>query len=91
MEHATLLHHPVLPPPLPPPHVLTTTIAATAVASTTSAATGTPRAATIRATEEMKCFVMDRDTYRAILMGAIIKKRELYDQVRSPVVVQCAL
>jgi hypothetical protein len=39
----------------------------------------------------MKCFVMDRDTYRAILMGATIKKRELYDQVRSPVVVQCAL
>lgn len=42
---------------------------------------GTPRAATIRATEDMKCFAMDRDTYRAILMGATIKKREIYDAV----------
>lgn len=46
---------------------------------------GTARAATIRATTDMKCFAMDRDTYRAILMGATIKKRELYDSVLSKV------
>ena len=30
-------------------------------------------------------FAMDRDTYRAILMGATIKKRELYDAVLTNV------
>lgn len=46
---------------------------------------GTARAATIRATQDMKCFAMDRDTYRAILMGATIKKREMYETVLSAV------
>ncbi len=41
---------------------------------------GTPRAATIKAKTQTKLWAIDRDTYRRILMGTIIKKRKLYDE-----------
>lgn len=40
---------------------------------------GTPRAATIRAKTDCSLFGIDRDTYCRILMGATIKKREVYE------------
>jgi len=40
---------------------------------------GTPRAATIKATSEMRLWGMDRDTYRKILMESAMKKRKEYE------------
>lgn len=40
---------------------------------------GTPRAATIKASTEVKLWAIDRDTYRRILMGSTIRKRKLYE------------
>jgi len=46
---------------------------------------GTPRQATVRAREDVKLWGIDRDSYRRILMGSTIRKRELYDQFLSKV------
>ena len=46
---------------------------------------GTPRAATIKAKTQVKLWAIDRDTYRRILMGSIIRKRKLYDEFLSKV------
>eukprot|EP00041_Stephanoeca_diplocostata_P013149 m.227417 g.227417 ORF g.227417 m.227417 type:complete len:303 (-) comp19241_c0_seq2:143-1051(-) len=46
---------------------------------------GTPRAATVKATCDMTLYAMDRDTYRHILMGSVLKKRQLYDDVLKKV------
>eukprot|EP00755_Sulcionema_specki_P023097 Sspe_Gene.14131::Locus_4880_Transcript_6_10_Confidence_0.240_Length_1918::g.14131::m.14131/K04739/PRKAR; cAMP-dependent protein kinase regulator len=39
---------------------------------------GTPRAATVTAVSNVLCWVLDRDTYRGILLNAMLKKRERY-------------
>jgi cAMP-dependent protein kinase regulator len=46
---------------------------------------GTPRAATVKAKTTVKLWAIDRDTYRRILMGSIIRKRKLYEQFLSKV------
>ena len=46
---------------------------------------GTPRAATIKAKTQVKLWAIDRDTYRRILMGSIIRKRKLYDEFLTKV------
>jgi len=46
---------------------------------------GSPRAATIKAKEAMSLYAMDRDTYRYLLMGSVMKKRKLYEDVLSKV------
>lgn len=46
---------------------------------------GTPRAATIKATTDLKLWAIDRDTYRRILMGSTIKKRKMYEEFLSKV------
>lgn len=41
---------------------------------------GTPRAASIRVTsDECKCWTLDRDTYRYVVMGHTIRKRQMYN------------
>lgn len=42
---------------------------------------GSPRAATVRAVEAMTLYAMDRMTYRCLLMGSVMKKRTLYNEV----------
>lgn len=42
---------------------------------------GTPRAATVKASEKCRLWVIDRDTYRRILMGSTIRKRKLYESL----------
>eukprot|EP00047_Mylnosiga_fluctuans_P002525 m.224863 g.224863 ORF g.224863 m.224863 type:complete len:357 (-) comp11163_c0_seq1:82-1152(-) len=39
---------------------------------------GTPRAATVKAKTDVKLWAIDRDTYRRILMGSTIRKRQKY-------------
>uniref|UniRef100_A0A914E5H5 cAMP-dependent protein kinase regulatory subunit n=1 Tax=Acrobeloides nanus TaxID=290746 RepID=A0A914E5H5_9BILA len=47
---------------------------------------GTPRAATVVAkSEQVKLWAIDRQTYRAILMGSTMRKRKLYDEFLSKV------
>ncbi|XP_054160391.1 cAMP-dependent protein kinase regulatory subunit-like [Oppia nitens] len=46
---------------------------------------GTPRAATVKAKHIVKLWAIDRDTYRRILMGSIIRKRKLYEEFLSKV------
>lgn len=46
---------------------------------------GTPRAATIKASTDVKLWAIDRDTYRRILMGSTIRKRKLYESFLSKV------
>eukprot|EP00122_Pirum_gemmata_P007205 Pgem_evm1s6607 len=41
---------------------------------------GTPRAATIRAKEPVKCWSLDRDTYRQVVMGSTMRKRQMYNK-----------
>lgn len=40
---------------------------------------GTPRAATVRALGSVRCWCIDRDTYRRILLSQTIAKRNLYE------------
>lgn len=47
---------------------------------------GTPRAATVVAkSEDVKLWAIDRQSYRAILMGSTMRKRKLYDEFLSKV------
>lgn len=46
---------------------------------------GTPRAATVKAKTDMKLWVIDRDSYRRILMGSTIRKRKMYQELLSKV------
>uniref|UniRef100_A0A6A7FTI7 cAMP-dependent protein kinase regulatory subunit-like isoform X2 n=1 Tax=Hirondellea gigas TaxID=1518452 RepID=A0A6A7FTI7_9CRUS len=46
---------------------------------------GTPRQATVTARLETKLWGIDRDSYRRILMGSTIRKREMYDLLLSKV------
>uniref|UniRef100_A0A915BB82 cAMP-dependent protein kinase regulatory subunit n=1 Tax=Parascaris univalens TaxID=6257 RepID=A0A915BB82_PARUN len=47
---------------------------------------GTPRAATVIAKSDVvKCWAIDRITYRQILMGSTMRKRKLYDEFLSKV------
>lgn len=46
---------------------------------------GTPRAATVKAKNQVKLWGIDRDSYRRILMGSTIRKRKLYDEFLSKV------
>ena len=46
---------------------------------------GTPRAATIKASTEVKLWGIDRDSYRRILMGSTIRKRKMYEEFLSKV------
>jgi len=39
---------------------------------------GTPRAATIKAKTDVTLWAIDRDTYRRILMGSVMRRRQLY-------------
>jgi CRP-like cAMP-binding protein len=41
---------------------------------------GTPRAATIKASTEVKLWGIDRDSYRRILMGSTIRKRKMNEE-----------
>jgi cAMP-dependent protein kinase regulator len=45
----------------------------------------TPRKATVKAKTTVKSWAIDRDTYRRILMGSIIRKRKLYEEFLSKV------
>jgi len=40
---------------------------------------GTPRAATIQAKTDVVLWAIDRDTYRRILMGSVMRRRQLYE------------
>ena len=46
---------------------------------------GTPRAATIKASTDVKLWGIDRDSYRRILMGSTIRKRKMYEEFLSKV------
>ena len=46
---------------------------------------GTPRQATVKARLDIKLWGIDRDSYRRILMGSTIRKRDMYDQFLSKV------
>ncbi|XP_037094004.1 cAMP-dependent protein kinase type I regulatory subunit-like [Pollicipes pollicipes] len=46
---------------------------------------GTPRAATVKASSDIKLWAIDRDTYRRILMGSTIRKRKMYEEFLSKV------
>ena len=47
---------------------------------------GTPRAATVKATNtDVKLWGIDRDSYRRILMGSTMRKRKLYEEFLSKV------
>lgn len=51
---------------------------------------GTPRAATVVAKSDVvKCWAIDRITYRQILMGSTMRKRKLYDEFLSKVQILC--
>ncbi|CAE1297534.1 PRKAR [Acanthosepion pharaonis] len=41
---------------------------------------GIPRAATVKAKNDVKLWGIDRDSYRRILMGSTIRKRKMYDE-----------
>ncbi|CAL8111456.1 unnamed protein product [Orchesella dallaii] len=46
---------------------------------------GTPRAATVKSKSDVKLWVIDRDSYRRILMGSTIRKRKMYQALLSKV------
>jgi len=46
---------------------------------------GTPRAATVKARTDVKLWVIDRDSYRRILMGSTIRKRKMYEELLAKV------
>jgi cAMP-dependent protein kinase regulator len=46
---------------------------------------GQLRAATVRAKADVKLWAIDRDTYRRILMGSTIRKRDMYQEFLSKV------
>ncbi len=46
---------------------------------------GTPRAATVKSKSDVKLWVIDRDSYRRILMGSTIRKRKMYQELLSKV------
>ncbi|TPP62688.1 cAMP-dependent protein kinase type I-beta regulatory subunit [Fasciola gigantica] len=46
---------------------------------------GTPRAATVKAKNEVKLWGIDRDSYRRILMGSTIRRRKMYQEFLSRV------
>lgn len=46
---------------------------------------GTPRAATVKAKTDVKLWVIDRDSYRRILMGSTIRKRKMYEELLAKV------
>ena len=48
---------------------------------------GTPRAATIRACEDMKLYAMDGITYKCMVMGSVQKKRALFEGVLAKVTI----
>ena len=41
---------------------------------------GTPRAATIKSKTDVVLWAIDRDSYRRILMGSVIRKRKMYEE-----------
>ena len=43
------------------------------------------RAATVKAKTDVKLWAIDRDTYRRILMGSTIRKRDIYQEFLSKV------
>jgi cAMP-dependent protein kinase regulator len=47
--------------------------------------------ATVKAKTAVKLWAIDRDTYRRILMGSIIKKRKLYEEILSKVSIIASL
>ena len=46
---------------------------------------GTPRAATVKAVNDVKLWGIDRDSYRRILMGSTMRKRKMYEEFLSKV------
>ena len=48
---------------------------------------GTPRAATVKAASDVKLWGIDRDSYRRILMGSTIRKRKMYEDFLSKVLI----
>ncbi|ESO83453.1 hypothetical protein LOTGIDRAFT_133402 [Lottia gigantea] len=46
---------------------------------------GTPRAATVKAKNDVKLWGIDRDSYRRILMGSTIRKRKMYEEFLTKV------
>ena len=48
---------------------------------------GTPRAATVKASTDVKLWGIDRDSYRRILMGSTIRKRKMYEEFLSKVTI----
>merc|ERR1711923_21058 len=46
---------------------------------------GTPRAATVKASTDVKLWGIDRDSYRRILMGSTIRKRKMYEELLAKV------
>ena len=46
---------------------------------------GQLRAATVKARSDVKLWAIDRDTYRRILMGSTIRKRDMYQEFLSKV------
>merc|ERR1712168_1605713 len=46
---------------------------------------GTPRAATVKASTDVKLWGIDRDSYRRILMGSTIRKRKMYEEFLAKV------
>ena len=51
----------------------------------------TNRAATARASGEVKMWGLDRDSYRRILMGSTIRKRKMYESMLSKVSILSSL
>ena len=52
---------------------------------------GTPRAATIKASSEVKLWGIDRNSYRRILMGSTIRKRKQYEEFLGKVPILASL
>merc|ERR1719309_1046706 len=46
---------------------------------------GTPRAATVKASSDVKLWGIDRDSYRRKLMGSTIRKRKMYEELLAKV------
>jgi len=48
---------------------------------------GTPRAASIKCKSDCKCWTLDRDTYRVVVMGNTMRKRQMYNEflVKVPI------
>mmetsp|Transcript_5969 Transcript_5969/g.22654 ORF Transcript_5969/g.22654 Transcript_5969/m.22654 type:complete len:647 (-) Transcript_5969:68-2008(-) len=48
---------------------------------------GQPRAATVRSKTDVKCWAIDRLTFRKIMMGTTLKKRRLYEEFLKKVTI----